>query len=102
MYLVRGSVAGGVTQFADDVHFDATLLGESWGRSPDGEGRLTPLQSRTLGASNSAPRVGPLVITELQYNPSLSDAVQSAYPTVEASDLEFVEIHNPAEPGDRF
>jgi hypothetical protein len=95
VYLVRGSKAGGVTHFVDDVHFRETLNGESLGRVPNGSGRLTPLKRNSLNATNIDPRVGPLVISEIQYNPALSAVVSAAYPTVEASDLEFVEIYNP-------
>jgi hypothetical protein len=101
IYLVRGvknanaDQGGVVSAFVDDVHFRATLNGESLGRIPNGSGRLTPLTRNTLGAVNSNPRVGPLVISELQYNPLLSDTVRAAYPTIEQSDLEFIEIHNP-------
>ena len=39
VYLVRGTKATGtVTQFVDDVHFGATLNGESLGRIPNGDG----------------------------------------------------------------
>jgi hypothetical protein len=84
-----------VSRFVDDVHFGPTMSRESLGRMPNGSGRLAPLERLTFGADNGDPRVGPLVITELQYNPTISDAALSVYPEVDESDLEFVEIHNP-------
>ena len=87
--------SNGITSFVDDVHFGATISGESLGRIPNGSGRLGPLSRLTFGAANGTPRVGPLVITEIQYNPTISPAALAAYPEVEESDLEFVEIHNP-------
>jgi hypothetical protein len=95
VYLVQGSAAAGVTHFVDGVEFRAGLNGESYGRVPNGSGRLVPLSSNSFGAANATPRVGPLVVSEIQYNPLLTDAVKTAYPTVSENDLEFVEIHNP-------
>ena len=71
------------------------MSGESLGRMPNGSGRLAPLSRLTFGAANGTPRVGPLVITEIQYNPTISAAAIAVYPNVDESDLEFVEIHNP-------
>ena len=81
--------------FVDDVHFGASPNGESFGRVPGGS-RLVPLQSTTLGSANSAPRVGPLVFSELNYNPGIpsSDAL-TIDPTLSDNDLEFLEIFNP-------
>jgi hypothetical protein len=104
VYLTRGSKGGElqaapwggiVSHFVDNVSFRASRLGESFGRWPGNDGRLTPFQQPTLGSVNVNPRVGPVVITEIQYNPVPSDAALAADPTLEASDLEFLEIHNP-------
>ena len=96
LYLVRGTKATGtISHFVDDVHFRATLNGESLGRIPNGDGRLSPLTRNTLGTANVNPRVGPLVISEVQFNPLLSPQVRAAFPTIEESDLEFVEVYNP-------
>ncbi len=95
VYLTEGSALAGPTRFIDDIHFGATFNGESWGRIPNGSGRLAPLQNNTFAQDNGAPRVGPIVITEIQYNPVPSAAALAADPTLEASDLEFIEIHNP-------
>ena len=87
---------GGVTSFVDDVHFMASPNGESWGRVPEGSGRLVPMQSVTLGSSNSAPRIGPLLISELNYNPASPSAGALAIePGLTTNDLEFIEIQNP-------
>ncbi len=95
VWLVVGDGQQVVTNFVDDVHFGPTIDRESLGRMPNGAGRLAPLERLTFGADNGDPRVGPLVITELQYNPVISDAALDAYPNVDESDLEFVELHNP-------
>jgi hypothetical protein len=85
----------GVSGFGDDVHFGPTLGGESLGRMPNGSGRLAPLSRLTFGFDNGTPRVGPLVVSEIQYNPVLTDEDLQIYPDADESDLEFVEIHNP-------
>jgi hypothetical protein len=80
--------------FADHVEFGASVSGESWGRCPDGavpdngENELYPLTSATQETSNAAPRVGPIVLSEVHYNPG-SDPVEALQ--------EFVEIYNPTD-----
>ncbi len=95
VWLVHQDSQGRVDLFGDDVHFGPTINGESMGRLPNGSGRLTPLERHSLGAENSTPRVGPVVVSEIQYNSVVSDAALAIDPFLEGSDLEFVEIHNP-------
>ncbi len=96
VWLVTRSEQGGVGQFVDDVHFGATANSETLGRVPDATGRLAPLASSSLGAANGDARVGPIVISEVQYNPDEpSAAALAANPDATAGDLEFVEVHNP-------
>ncbi len=96
VYLTRGVKATGVvTEFIDDVHFGPTLNVETLGRSPNGSGRLAPLSTNTtIGSANSAPKVGPVVISEISYNPVANAAALNAYPLIDPADLEFVEIYN--------
>ncbi|MCA9151203.1 MAG: lamin tail domain-containing protein, partial [Planctomycetales bacterium] len=101
VYLVRGTKGdkdvkpgGTITHFIDDVHFRATENGVSLGRMPNGSGRLTPLAATTLGSANAATKVGSVVISEINYNPSKSDAALAADPTLETSDLEYIEFRN--------
>ena len=66
------------------------MNGESFGRYPNATGRLYPMSSTTLGDENAEPRVGPVIISEIQY----------ASATVAAGELdllEFVEIYNPTD-----
>jgi hypothetical protein len=94
VWLVIPDNAGGVASFVDDVHFGASAQGESFGRLPSGD---MARQSRpTIGCSNSEPRTGPIVLSELQYNPGQpSPAALAIWPGLDASDLEYLEIHNP-------
>jgi hypothetical protein len=84
VYLVQADpTTGKLLNFVDTVDFGAAVNGESFGRWPNGEGKLYPMQSRTLGAANSGPRIGPVIISELMYNPQSGN-----------DDLEFIELTN--------
>ena len=51
----------------------------------------------TLGSGNNPPRVGPVVIDEIQFDPGVPAAAALAIaPALTADDLEFIELHNPA------
>ncbi|MCA9262763.1 MAG: lamin tail domain-containing protein [Planctomycetales bacterium] len=96
VWLVISDGAGNVTQFVDDVHFRASEYGQTLGRTLDGTGLLAPQMRASLGCQNSEPAVGPLVISEVNYNPGEpSAAALAVYPLIVEDDLEFVEIHNP-------
>ena len=68
----------------DRVAFGAAANGESFGRYPNGTGELTPLQSRSLNAANGLPRVGPVVISEIMYEPPAGDT----------NGCDYLELHN--------
>lgn len=95
VFLVISDGSGGVTSFVDSVHFGAAFVGETFGRVPNGSGRLTPLISNTLGEVNNAPRVGPLVISEVNYHPGPpSGAALAVDPMLTEQHLEFIEVYN--------
>jgi hypothetical protein len=79
---------GEIVRFADFVEFGAQANGESWARTPNGTGIIYPAQQRTLGSENQAPRVGPVVISEIMYNPLVAQGE-------DPDDFEFLEIFNP-------
>jgi len=82
--------AGNLERFVDHVEFGAAPNGESFGRWPNGTGRIYPMLWPTLDPAqgeNSGPRVGPVVISEIMYNPG------NVIPN--ARDLEYLEIYNP-------
>jgi hypothetical protein len=81
---------GQITMFMDHVEFGAQANGESWGRWPNATGVIYPSLNNSLGQVNTGPRVGPVVITEVNYNPVDPDDVGP----ILASNLEFVEIYN--------
>ena len=98
VWLVAADAQGNVTRFVDDVHFRTTKNGTSLARIPNGGRRLTPAVSNTFGAENLNPRVGPVVISELHYNPGApSTSALTIDATLTSDDLEFLEIHNPTD-----
>ncbi len=88
VWLLATDALGNLTYFVDHVDFGAAADGESLGRWPDALGRLAPMTAPTPGQPNSGPRVGPVVMSELQYN---------AGDLLAAADLEFIEIYNPTD-----
>ncbi len=78
----------------DQVKIPAANKRESFGRVPDGTGRFAPLDALSLAAANSVPRVGPVVISEVNYHPENPAPVALA-PHLTDNDLEYVEIYNP-------
>ncbi|MBN2473693.1 MAG: lamin tail domain-containing protein [Pirellulales bacterium] len=91
VYLVAAGPDGKPTRFVDYVILGAAKNGESFGRWPNGEGPLYPMSQRTLDPAhgeNSGPRTGPVIISEVMYNPG---------DVTGADDLEFVEIVNPTD-----
>ena len=95
VYLSQAS-AGVFAGLQDAVEFDATFNGESVGRLPDGTGRLTPLASSSFGSANGVAKVGPLVISEVNYHPANPSAGALAIDsTLTDNDLEYIEVANP-------
>ncbi len=80
-------VSSSVNAFVDVVQFGATYNGESFGRVPEGTGRLSANADTTPGTVNSAAKVGPVLISEVHYSPVVAVGQ-------DAKDFEFVEIHN--------
>ena len=59
-------------------------------------GDLYPMVSRTFGGPNSGPRIGPVIFSEIHYNPVDPDYIDPNNPgPIDPNDLEFVEIYNP-------
>ena len=96
VWLFQQNEAGNITRFEDDIHFGGTRNGESLGRAANSL-RPEPLLQPTFDTSNSAPRVGPVVISEIQYNPVVSEDALAIDPSLVEGDLEFIEIHNPTD-----
>ena len=83
VYLLEADSAGNLLRFVDEVAFGPTANGVSLGRVPDGQGDLVRLCALTLGAPNSPYCYGPVIINEIQYNPTGTD-----------TNLEYIELYN--------
>jgi hypothetical protein len=96
VWLMKADAGGDLIAFADNVEFGAAANGESFGLWPDDEGVLYPMVSQTLGAANSGPRVGPVIISEIMYHPTPPTPEDLViYPALTENDLEYIEIYNP-------
>ncbi|MDP6546263.1 MAG: lamin tail domain-containing protein, partial [Phycisphaerae bacterium] len=91
VWLMKADGAGNLTHFGDHVDFGAAANGESFGRWPNAVGNLYPMTLVTLYGTNSPPRFGPVIISEVMYNPPDPDGVGG----VDPGDLEFIELYNP-------
>lgn len=83
VYLLAGNANTNLTGYSHGFEFGGAANGVSFGRYLNSVGdELFPAQiSLTLGSSNSGPRVGPVVINEIQYHPDVGLD-------------EFIELHN--------
>jgi hypothetical protein len=88
LYLLAGNGTN-LVGYSQSVEFGASLNDEAFGRFPNGTGELFPMRITTFGGANSEPRFGPVVISEIMYNPPTPGG------GVDPDLLEFIEIHNP-------
>ncbi len=84
--LLEANSGGELLRFVDTVEFAAAFNGEALGRWPNGAGSstLTPMAARSLNSVNPGPRVGPVIISEINFAPQAASA----------DELEFVELCN--------
>jgi hypothetical protein len=82
--VLTSGYAGQPTGYTERVSFGASERGVSFGRyvRSDGEVQFVSMSEATPGAANAYPKVGPVVINEVMYNPAGS------------SDAEYVELLN--------
>ncbi|MFT5524358.1 MAG: hypothetical protein ACI9HK_002310, partial [Pirellulaceae bacterium] len=88
LFLLQADGTNTLLSFIQVVEFEAALPAESIGRWPNGTGEFTPLTANTFDAVNDAPRIGPVIIHEVQYNPTDPGI------GFNSDDLEFVELLN--------
>ena len=74
LYLHSGS-DGVLTGYSDQEKFDASETGVSSGRYQKSTGtyNFVPMSENTPGSDNAYPKVGPIVINEIMYNPVSGD-----------------------------
>ena len=90
VYLSSGQ-GGVLTGYGVEVRFGASERGVSFGRyeKSDGTTVFVSMSSATPEVVNAAPKVGPVVISEIMYNPPTIPG--AAYPD---QDYEYIELHN--------
>ncbi len=71
IYLYSADTGGNLTGYSDGFAFGAAQNGVSFGRYviSTGEAQYPAQLVNTLGSTNAGPRVGPLVINEINYHP---------------------------------
>ncbi|MBX3732799.1 MAG: CotH kinase family protein [Verrucomicrobiae bacterium] len=72
VYLFSADAGGRLTGYVDGFAFGPTENGVSFGRHVNyaGEWQLVAQSVQTFGATNAEPRVGPVVLHEVMYNPA--------------------------------
>ncbi|HWN93602.1 MAG TPA: lamin tail domain-containing protein, partial [Methylomirabilota bacterium] len=87
------AVGGLLTGYAHGFDYGAAPNGVTFGRyvNSQGEEHFVAQVANTLGATNSLPRVGPVVISEVMYHPP--DTLSGSN-RVDNSLDEFIELHN--------
>lgn len=83
VYLYSANASGELTGYSDGFSFPASENGVSLGRHTNsvGEIQYPPQRTMTLGSSNAGPKVGPVVINEIRFQPTPGEA-------------EFIELKN--------
>jgi hypothetical protein len=83
---------GVLTSYRDVEDFGASETGVSFGRyykSSTDNYNFVPMSQNTAGSANAYPKVGPIVISEIMYNPDWPDG--GSYTN---DQYEYVELHN--------
>jgi len=89
VYLFSGDTGSNLTGYGHEVPFGAAANGVSFGRYVNSVGveDFVALTTRTLGTTNSRPNVGPVVISEIMFQPP-PDGTNENYAD------EFIELQN--------
>lgn len=89
-FLFSGNSAGNLNGYAQGFDFGASATGVAFGRYVNSQTNthFVAMSSNTFGFQNSAPRVGPIIISELMYHPPDDDD------GADNSLDEFVELQN--------
>ena len=83
VYVTKADAAGNLSGYRDSRDFEAADVNVTFGRHVKSTGGVdfVAMNAPTQGSINAAPRVGPVVINEIQYNPA-------------AGKSEFIELRN--------
>ena len=92
-YIYSGNAAGELTGYHHGYAFEASSTGVSFGRYIDSRSieHFVAMNTLTLSNVNSGPRVGPVVISEINYHPPQK---AEGIGFVEAFEDEYIEVRN--------
>lgn len=91
LWLSEADGAGTITGFRDGVKFGPSEHGVSFGPIPTTVDRDTaPLATVTLGQPNAAPKVGPVIISEIMYHPDTGGAEYIELQNLTANQLQLL------------
>jgi hypothetical protein len=93
VYLFSGNASSNLTGYAHGFDFGAQATNVTFGRHviSTGDDHFVAQTSRTLGAANAGPLVGPIVISEINYHPP--DLIVLNVPKNDSRD-EYIELQN--------
>ena len=93
VFLFSADASGDLTGWMHGFEFGASSAGTTFGRHviSSGEDRFVTQIAPTLGAANSGPRVGPIVVSEIVFHPP---ALQVRQQILDNGMDEFIELHN--------
>ncbi len=87
---------GVLTGYSDQEKFDASETGVAFGRYQKSTGtyNFVAMSQNTPGSANAYPKVGPIVISEIMYNPVSVEGVPPSDRGQDARDTEYIELLN--------
>ncbi len=97
-YLFSADASGQLTGYSQGFDFGPTANGVSLGRHINSEGEVDYVaqQTLTLGAENTAPRVGPVVINEIHSRPQAGDPAYIELKNISGREISLFDPANPA------
>ncbi|HCO94996.1 MAG TPA: hypothetical protein DIU00_13760, partial [Phycisphaerales bacterium] len=95
LYLHSGA-DGVLTGYNDQEKFDASETAVAFGRYQKSTGtyNFVAMSVNTPGGANAYPKVGPVVISEIMYNPASFEGVPPSDRGQDARDTEYIELLN--------
>jgi hypothetical protein len=98
IFLSEGDVSGNLLGYRDTEDFGATDPGVTHGRyiKSTGDVDFPQLSAATFGADNAYPRVGPIVINEMMYDPLTGGDEWIELQNITTSDVNLYDPANPA------
>jgi hypothetical protein len=97
VYLYSADTGGNLTGFSDGFAFDSAQNGVSFGRyvTSTGQAQYPAQVANTLGKANAGPRIGPVVINEIQYHPLQGEDEFVELKNITGAPVELYDAPNP-------